>query len=419
MNLLRNRNFLLLTIGAFASSFGDLLRAMALTYWILQGSQGSPLARTVQLVLGVLPALLLGPLAGVFSDRWNKRRIMLLSDLLRMLISLGLMAAFAWHSLTLTYVCIVTSAAIAVFFEPARFSLVRTVVKDASDLSRANALTESGMRLLTLLGPATATAIYFVAGGAWAFAIDSVTFGVSALTVFAVHLDSTAIRPEVDEEHISISAFWREALAGFSYLRGNVALMLFMVTTTGLMLTATTNQVSLVFLLIDALHRPASDLAWVLAVSGGAQMVAALAVAALGKRIRPAPLLVGCMAAIAVSQIGMGLAPTALVFGIWVLLGALVNAPYSIAYDTTLQQTVEEQYMGRVYSLDSAIGSGLNLLILSSAGILTATIGPRFAVTGAGLLSLVFAGVGFLGFLPAMRRAPASPGGRGAATNTV
>jgi DHA3 family macrolide efflux protein-like MFS transporter len=404
VNLVRNRNFMVLLFATFTSQFGDILRVMALTYWVFVGSGSSPVARAVQLLLFFLPSVVLSPLAGVFSDRWDRRHIMIASDLLRALISGGLVIAILFHSLALTFVLIILGSTVTVFFEPARFSLLPQVVKVPGDLTRANSLVEAGSQILAILGPGVATLLYFALGGSWAFALDAASFLVSALAIRIIRFNAPVEEESEEETASSYKQIWKDALFGLSYLCRTPAALFFLLTTLGLTITATTNQVGLLFLITLALKRPVSDLAWVFTVSAAAQLLTALVVTVFAKRLKPARMLVLSMAIIACTQVGMGLAPNTIILVFWVLLGALANAPYSIAYDTVLQQSVEASVMGRVYGVISSLESGVRMLILGAAAVTILQIGPRISITGAGVLGMACALIGALALLPAIRR---------------
>ncbi len=80
--VLRRRNFVLLWVGGFVSSYGDWLLALALPFYLYQRTD-SALASTGLFMVNMLPRVLFGSVAGVFVDRWDRRRTMLITDLAR------------------------------------------------------------------------------------------------------------------------------------------------------------------------------------------------------------------------------------------------------------------------------------------------------------------------------------------------
>ncbi len=403
MSLFQNRKFLVLLFANSASDFGDLLRVMALTFWIFTDSGASPWLRALQLMLVFLPSVLLSPLAGTLSDRFDRRILMLVADIIRALVSGALMWAFLLHSIGTALVLIMLGEVLAVFFAPARFSLVPYVVGNSTQLLRANGISDTVLRTLSIIGPGAATLIYFSLGAGWAFSIDALTFLISAAAISTISI--AQLRPEDEttpETTPAIKQIWDDMVVGIVYLMRNPVTLFFLITTLGLTITSATNQVSLIFLITKELHQPLSSLAWVFAVSSAAQLVTGVFVTIMSKHFKAGWMLVIAMAVMALTQLGMGLAPNLLILIIWVLIGAFANAPYSIAYDTVLQQSVDEIMMGRVYGVMMAVDSALRLAIFASAALVIQQVGARQSTIGAGFLGLACAVVGITALLPAI-----------------
>jgi MFS family permease len=401
VSLLRNRNFLFLVSAASLSFIGDSLRSIAITYWVLQSSDFSPIARATVLLVGVLPPLLLGPVAGVFSDRWDRRITMIFSDLLRAGFSVGLLIAFLVQSLTLTLVLVALSAAVSLFFEPARFALVPKVVGKRDDLVRANSIIETCLRLVTIFGPAVGSVLYFQVGGQWSFLIDAMTFLVSAALVWSVKLP--AGKPQ-QTPRANWRSFVTDSLDGLSYIKRTPVAFYFMLTTTGMTVISNINSLAIVFLITKVLNRPAGELAWVLSLSGFAQVVAGTSVALLAASIRPAPLLVGSLSVIVASQFAMGAAPNMVVLAVVVFVSAVANAPYSISFDTVMHQSIDERFLGRVYGIWDALDAALRVALIGVGGVLLTQLDTRWVIIGAGGLSLLCLAVGYFGLLPTLRK---------------
>ena len=403
MHILRNRKFLTLLVAIFTSQFGDTLRVMSLTYWVFIGSNESPFARLAQILLIVIPSIVLSPVAGVLSDRWNRRHIIIASDVLRAFVSCGLVVAIVFQVLPLTFLLIALGATITVFFEPARFSFLPQVVDNPDDLIQANSLVETGTQALSVLGPGIATLIYFSLGGGWAFALDALTFIISALAINLIRFDIPNDVETVETSPETDHSFVKEAIYGVNYLFRTPATAFFLLTTLGLTITSAANQISILFLIAQALRQPISTLGWVYTISAFAQLLSAIVVTLFAKRINPSKMLVLAMAMISITQVGIGLAPNIFILVIWVLLGTLANAPYSISYDTVLQQAVDEAIMGRVYGVISAIESSARIVVLGTSALAITYIGPRISLVSAGMLGLGCAVIGGTSLIPAMR----------------
>ena len=81
--VLKNRNFLLLWLGQIVSEFGERITQMALIGLIYQKNPYSAIALAKLIIFIVIPVFLIGPVAGVYVDKWNRRYTMIISDLLR------------------------------------------------------------------------------------------------------------------------------------------------------------------------------------------------------------------------------------------------------------------------------------------------------------------------------------------------
>src|SRR5207249_7605640 len=136
--LLRNRNFLLLLGGQTISNVGDIIFDTSLTLWIAtkvaSGKPWAPLAVSGVLVAATIPVLVVGPAAGVFVDRWNKRKTMLLSDVMRAVLVALLLPVTGVSSVEVQIVAIYTVVLLAgvgaEFFSPARVAIIADVVDD-------------------------------------------------------------------------------------------------------------------------------------------------------------------------------------------------------------------------------------------------------------------------------------------------
>lgn len=201
MNFLRslkNPSFALLWSGQTISHLGDSCYTVALALWVLEKT-GSATIMGLVLVCSTVPMLLLLLLGGVFVDRLPRLRVMLASDLLRAVI-VGLVAFLAisgrleiWHVLVMSALFGVVDA----FFYPAYASIVPDVV-ETPNLPSANSLRSISLQLAGIIGPALAGWIVAQGGSELAFALDSLSFAISALCLIVI--------PRKDALHKSVSA---------------------------------------------------------------------------------------------------------------------------------------------------------------------------------------------------------------------
>jgi MFS family permease len=148
--LLRRRDFGLLWAGGLISETGDWFLLVGLPIWVLQLTGSSLVTATVFLV-GLLPGLVVGPLAGVLVDRWDRRRTLVAVSLAQAAFLLPLLAVHGRDDLWIVYVVMAVEASLAQLNDPARNALVPSLV-GADDLVGANALIGLNSNLARLAG---------------------------------------------------------------------------------------------------------------------------------------------------------------------------------------------------------------------------------------------------------------------------
>jgi MFS family permease len=186
LEALKSRSFRLLWLGQSVSMLGDGLVIVAIGLFVFRLTK-NPDDTGVVLAAYSLPLILFLLLGGVVADRLPRRLVMIASDAVRGVAHLTLAVLIAsgairiWHMVVIGVVFGISQA----FFQPAYTGLVPQTVPEP-DLQAAQALGGISRELAAVLGPALATVLVFTVGGAAAFALDGMTFIVSALTLVGV-----------------------------------------------------------------------------------------------------------------------------------------------------------------------------------------------------------------------------------------
>src|SRR4051812_1972997 len=129
VELLRgNRHFRRLTIGRLISQTGDWFNSVAL-FTLLLNLTGSGEAIGLVLIIKLLPQFLVGPLAGVVADRFNRKAIMIWADLLRGVLVFGFLFVNRSEQVWIVYLLAGLEIILSSFFEPAESAAVPTIVK--------------------------------------------------------------------------------------------------------------------------------------------------------------------------------------------------------------------------------------------------------------------------------------------------
>jgi MFS family permease len=190
-----NRGFRFLWLGQVVSQMGDWFDTIAV-YTIALRLTGSSRSVALIMVARFLPSVVMGPLSGVVADRFSRRSIMIIADLLRAIVVLGFLLVRRPDQMWLVYVLTVLQLAFSAFFEPAKTAAIPSIVSDR-ELVSANAIASVTWSAMLTLGAAIGG---FVAG--WfgtnvAFILDSLTFVASAMLIASVTFPKRPVRARV------------------------------------------------------------------------------------------------------------------------------------------------------------------------------------------------------------------------------
>lgn len=192
---------------------GDWFNLIATTA-LISSLTGSGLAVSFLFVARTLPPFLLGPVVGVVADRWDRRKILMVSDLLRAVIVLGFLLVQTESQVWLIYALTLMQLSISAFFEPTRAALMPSLVKH-EDLVTANALDGTTWSTMLAVGAALGGVVTAVFGLQAAFILDALTYLASAVCVSQIRL--------VHEDALEVGAGaelgWRGFVAGLRYLK--------------------------------------------------------------------------------------------------------------------------------------------------------------------------------------------------------
>lgn len=381
--LLGQPNFRNLWLAQVISDFGDGLTNLTLLIMINQLTGSTAALATMAIVLAI-PQVTLGLVAGVYVDRFDRRKIMLASDALRAALVLGFVLVDASH-LWVLYLLGFLQATVGTFFTPARGALLAQLLPPEALLA-ANSLTQTSRILAGLLGAGAAGVLVGVLGVYWpAFAIDAATFLLSFLLVSLVQLP----------QRLSMAA-GGQAASVFKALLEGLRLIgrsrILLGTLTGaavLMLGLGAVNVLFIPLLTGDLKVPPTLFGLVQLAETGGMILAGSLVVALATRLKPTQ-----MVSLGMIVLGLGVGLIAWVDNLWQVLAllfliGLMVAPVQAGVSTLVQTEVDDQARGRVGAALSAVIGSANLLSMAFAGVLAGAIGVREVFVVAGLVGVM------------------------------
>jgi MFS family permease len=386
LRALRHRNYRLFFTGQTVSLIGTWMTQIA-TSWLVYRLTGSAWLLGIVGFAARIPTFLLGPFAGVWVDRWNRHRTLVVTQILSMLQSFAL----AWLALagiiTIREVIWLGLAQgiINAFDMPARQAFVIQMVEDRADLGNAIALNSSMVNLARLLGPSIAGVVIAAVGEGFCFLID----GFSYLAVIASLL---AMRIAPAQSRRVGKTISQELKQGWSYVTHfvpirSILLLLALVSLVGMQYT-----VLMPIFAAQVLHGGAHTLGFLMGASGIGALIGAMFLAA-----RKSVVGLGRMVPIAATGFGVGLIALGLSRFLWLslLLMLFVGGSMMIqmaASNTILQTIVQDDKRGRVMGFYSMAFLGMAPFGSLLAGALASRVGAPRTVVICGSICIVGAG---------------------------
>ncbi|MFA5058682.1 MAG: MFS transporter [Opitutaceae bacterium] len=372
---LRYPAFVVLWLSEALSLIGDRLIIVALLTLIYERTQ-SPGIVGVVMLLKALPPLVLGSLAGVFVDRWNRKWVMVASNLIQGLLVLLFPLS---DTLPLLFLAFLAMAVVNQFFTPARAATIPGLVP-ASALLAANSLFSAAIVGAMALGPALGGWITESFGANAAFYVDAITFLIPALAVAMLTIPQTS-RPPVKR---AVKADLSEGLA---FIRTRADMLAALSLTSAAFMIMGTVGVLGVVVARESLNVGAGGFGLMMSGMGIGMLIGAVGVSRLAARLNRTRL----------STIGVGLAGMAVAALPWMTqlypaLGLMVLAGLGatitqVSTQTTLQ-SAPEKLRGRVMGVMQMVMGGAMFLAPALAGLLAESAGTKIVLSGVGLIAL-------------------------------
>ena len=230
---LRAPNFRLFFSGQSISLIGTWMTRIA-TSWLVYRLTGSAWLLGIVGFMGQIPTFLLAPFAGVWVDRWNKRTVLVWTQVLAALQSLALAALTLTHRVTVTDILAlsVLQGLINAFDMPGRQAFMVEMVDDKRDLGNAIALNSSIVNLARLVGPSLAGMVIAAYGEGWCFLIDGVSYFAVIASLLMMHLRPRLVPERADTMFAQLREGW-QYVTGFLPIR-NLLLLFALVSLMGM-----------------------------------------------------------------------------------------------------------------------------------------------------------------------------------------
>jgi|KBSSwiStaDraftv2_1062776.scaffolds.fasta_scaffold41633_4 MFS family permease len=396
---LSHRNYKLFFSGQGISMIGTWMTRVA-TSWLVYKLTGSAFLLGAVGFAGQIPSFVLAPFAGVFVDRWNRHRLLVVTQVLAMLQSAGLAVLTLtgtiqiWHVIALA----IFQGLINAFDMPARQSFVVQMVEDRADLPNAIALNSTLVNGARLIGPSVAGVVIALVGEGWCFTIDAVSY----LAVIGSLLAMTVTPAEIVKVAKGSNVL-HQLREGWDYVRGNPAISKILLLLAFVAMVGFPYTVLMPIFANEILHGGPYTLGFLMAATGTGAVTGALTLAA-----RKTVLGLGRFIPLAAGTFGAGL--VAFSFSRWIWLSLILMFITGIGFmvqmavsNTLIQTIVDEDKRGRVMSFYTMAFMGTAPFGSLLAGSVAEKIGaPNTLLIGG--LGCVIGALWFQRALPRLRQ---------------
>ena len=382
---------------------GDWFNTIVLSALVVDYSDGSGLAVSLFLLARFLPPLLIGPVAGVLVDRFDRKRILVASNFARVFIVLGFLLASEPDRLWIIYALTIAQFSISAFFEPGQSAITPSLVR-RRDLIQANTLASITWSVMLAMGAIAGGIVSALFGAPVALIIDAVTFAVAGWLISTI--DDSKVVEEAVADATSTGAMppvpavptdeGRSFRDGLRYLRqhpGTVAVMLVKgggsIGNTDTLLTIYGTQIFVIG------NEGQLSLGILYSAFGLGAMFGPLLLNRINdgsvRRMRRL-LTIGFFWA-AFGWVVMGVAGSIVVASLALLIRAMGGSANWTYSSVIIQKTVPDNYLGRVFSLDLAAFQLATVVSTIVHGALLDTLGTDY------IEAIVF-GTAFVSALP-------------------
>ncbi|HWD41288.1 MAG TPA: MFS transporter [Fimbriimonas sp.] len=382
---LRHRNFRLFFSGQSISLIGTWMTRVATSWLIFRLTHSALMLGTVSFV-GQLPSFLLAPFAGVLVDRWDRRSILVGTQVLSMVQSLALAVLALTNVINIGEIIFLSAlqGSINAFDMPARQSFMVRMVEDRQDLSNAIALNSTMVNVARFIGPTLASLIIAVTNEGWCFLIDGLSYGFVIASLLMMRVERAKIEATAATMVYQLQEGWR-------YVRGSFSIRTILTLFAVVNLMGWPYMVLLPIFATDILHGGPQTYGFLLAAVGIGSVAAAIQMAM--RRSTD-----GLTLSLPVSTLifGAGLILFGLVHVFWLSFALMVIVGYGLMQcmagtNTLLQTLVVERMRGRVMSYYTMAFVGTAPFGSLVAGAIAHRIGAPLTVIASGVASMAVA----------------------------
>lgn len=399
--VLRLKSMQRLWAGQIISIFGDFVAIFAVFSVVTFRLHGTATQVSMILVSYLIPLALVGPFAGVFVDRWNVKRTMIASDLIRAV--LVILLAFA-TDLSQIYFIFVALSVVSSFFIPAQSITVRTIVPQAGLMS-ANALMSQAIQLTQIVSPFLAGAVTAWLGAHACFWFDSFSFLFSAAMLMTIAIDHKPTPGQND-----IPSILKSMTEGMKFIFTHAAVSFVIMSMTAGMFALRCFGALIAVYVRDILASGSFLFGALGSLVGAGMITGTQVINRLARGRSKNHMVVGGLLGI-----GISILEVAAFSSVITTIIGMFGVGFSVAFvivpaQTLLQEETPKAMLGRVSSSMMSVLSIAQILAMVGAGPIAENLGIRNLYFGSGVLLLVIAGLGYVQLRKPVEAAVATQG---------
>ena len=349
--VLHQRNFAFLWFGQVISLIGDWVLFVALPFYVYSLT-GSTLATGIMFIVQTIPSILLGSVAGVFVDRWDRKRTMLIANLAQAITLVPLFIVHSQQWIWVVYIFAFIEALISQFFDPAKSAIIPNLV-DEEHLLAANSLNSMSQELTRLVGPLLGGLLLGLLGINSVIVVDTASFLISAAMIALIVLPPNANQPQVQNETIhpwaNIGKVWREWVQGLQLVRKQQLITGIFVVMGVAMIGEGIIEVILAAYVKHVMHGNALELGWLMTAQAIGGIAGSLIIVQLSKVIHPTRLIpISALIFGSLILVIANFPVLPVVLPVITICGVAVIG-FFVSMITLLQSNVSDEYRGRIF----------------------------------------------------------------------
>ena len=381
-----------LWIAQIVSIFGDFLAIFAVFSVVTFKLHGTATQVSLILVAYLLPLAFIGPLAGVFVDRWDVKRTMIASDLIRAVLALLLVFV---TDLKQIYLIFLALSAVSSFFIPAQAITIRSLVPQPGLMS-ANALMFQAVQVMQIVSPFIAGALVAFLGANSCFWIDTVSFLFSAGMVFTLAIEHKSSPAPETAGQSKLRSLIASMLEGMKFILTHGAVSFVIISMTAGMFAIRCFGALIAVYVRDVLSASTVLFGALSSLVGVGMITGTQLINRFGRQRSKRHMVVAGLLGIGVAILEVAAFSSVITTVIGMLAVGFCVAFIIVPAQTLLQEETPKAMLGRVSSSMMSVLSIAQVLAMLMAGPVAQRVGIRALYFGSGVLLLIIAGVGYL-----------------------